>query len=116
MPPPPIDRIASGVHESLGKRLRHVLKISEVGVITFAFPCQKRVQRMMEIIVPLRVESVSSKLRWTDDTRIVRRTFGDDIDAAIERRPLFMDGLGKLFEEIQSGVIENGMDRIEAKR
>src|SRR5712672_834095 len=71
---------------------------------------------MMKVVIPLRVESVSSEFRWSNDTGIVERAFGDDIHAAIECRPLFMHGFGEFFEEIQRRMIENGVNRIEAKR
>src|SRR5205807_2236108 len=95
--------------------LRHVLKIAEVDVIALTLPGQKSVQRMMKVIVPLRVESVSAQLRWTNHARVIQRAFGDDIRAAIERPALFVDCFGKLFEKVQCGVIENRMDGIETK-
>ena len=91
----------------------HVLKIAEINVVTGSFFGQQRVQRVVKIIVPLRVEPVSAKLCGPDQPGIVERAFSDDIDAAIERSALFMDGFRQFFQKIQRGVIEDGMNGVE---
>src|SRR5580700_975956 len=70
---------------------------------------------MMKVVVPLRVESVSAQFRWPNHPGIVERALRDDVDTAIERRVLLVDGGAKLLQKVQCGVIDNRMDCIETK-
>src|SRR5262249_43817914 len=110
-----IYRIVTGIHETLRERLCHVLKMTEVCVVALAFPGQQRVQRMMKIIVPLRIEAISSKLLGANDTRVVQRAFRDDVGPAIQLRAALMHGLADLLEKVQSGVVENRVNCVESQ-
>ena len=71
---------------------------------------------MMKVIVPLCVQAVSAQFGWPDDPRVVECALRDHIHPPIQRGALLMDTFGKLFEEVQCGVIENRVNRVEPQR
>src|SRR5437762_11048199 len=70
----------------------------------------------MKVVVPLRIEAVASKLHGPNQTRIIQGAFRNDMNTTIERGPLFVHRIAKFFEEVQRGVIENGVHGVQAKR
>src|SRR2546426_5113129 len=109
-------RVTSRVNEAFGKRLRHVLEITEVYVVSLPLPGEQRVQRVMKVVIPLRIESISAQLTGPDQAGVVQRAFGDDIDAAIEVYASLMNSFRELFQNVHCGVIEDGVDCIQTQR
>ena len=70
----------------------------------------------MEIIIPLRVETITAKFRRAYYSRIVQRALSDDIHAPVERRSLLMHGFSQLFQKVQCRVIEYGVYGIQPER
>src|SRR5215475_7924806 len=95
-----VDGIAAGIDETLRKCLSHMLEIAEIDVITLALSRQQCVHRVMEVIVPLRIEAVSTEFGRSNNASIVKGTFGNHIYAAIQTRAARVDGIGKLFQNI----------------
>ena len=60
-----------------------MFEAAEIGVVAGSFAGDQRVQRMVKIVVPLRVEAVSTKLLRPNETSIVECTFCNDANAAI---------------------------------
>ena len=101
------------IDKAFRKGLRHMSKAAEVHVVTFTLAGQQRVQRVMEVIVPLRVEAVPAQFGRANHARIIQRALRNDIYSAIQRSALLVHGLGQFFEKVQRRVIENRMDRIQ---
>src|SRR5437762_10029868 len=68
---------------------------------------------MMEVIIPLRVQTVTPKFRLPYHTSIVQRAFGDHVHAPVESRSLYMHGRGEFFQKVQCGMIQYGVDGIQ---
>src|SRR5690349_11046792 len=75
-----VDGIPARINKTFGKSLRHMLKAAEVGIVTLAFFRQQGVQRMMKVVVPLRVEAVTAKFLWANQPGIVEGAFGNRIN------------------------------------
>src|SRR5919109_5007291 len=71
---------------------------------------------MMKIIVPLSIEAVTAQLRRPNQACVVQGAFRNDTHPAVQTGCTLVYRLAEFFQNIQSGVIENGVNRIEAKR
>src|SRR5437870_12290915 len=90
-----------------------MLKVAEVGVVTFAFSRQQCMKGMMKIVIPLSVQAISAQLRWPDNACIVERAFGDYVHSPGQRRALRVHAFSKCFGKFQCRVVQNGMECIE---
>src|SRR5947199_9026307 len=92
-----------------------MLEIAEVDVVASSLSRQQRVQRMMEVIVPLRIKSVPAQLRRTNDTGVVQRAFSNHIRSPIQLGSSLVDGIAELFQKVQCGMIQDCVHGIEAQ-
>ena len=53
----------------------------------------------MKIIVPLRIQSVSSQFPRADQARVVKVAFGNEIDLTVEAFGMLLNREGQLFEK-----------------
>jgi hypothetical protein len=79
--------VASRVHEGLSQRGAEIGRTVEVLVVSERLTRHERVQRVVEVIVPLRVEPVASFVPPADETRIVAVALGDhpQVTVGLER-------------------------------
>jgi hypothetical protein len=56
-------------------------------------------ERVVKIIVPLRVQSVSSQFPRADQARVVKVAFGNEIDLTVEAFSMLLNREGQLFEK-----------------
>src|SRR5690348_8934072 len=77
--------IAAVVYVPLHNRLTQILDPPEVAQVTAARPGENRVERMMKIIAPLRVESITADVGRVDDACVVQVAFRDEICRTAKR-------------------------------
>ena len=65
------------VRESLAIRQREIGDGAEVGVVAVAFAGEHRVQRVVEVVVPLRVAADAVRVLRGDEAGVVRRALRD---------------------------------------
>src|SRR4051812_3790090 len=61
---------------------RNVFERAEVLVVAGALAGKQTVQRVVNIIAPLSVETKTTEIRWTNDARIVQVTLGNQHEMA----------------------------------
>src|SRR5689334_22625371 len=84
MQPIPMLRIDTVVDESLMQCFRQLLERTEIFVIAFRLACENSVQRMMEIIAPLRVHTQSASVGAGHNTWIVQIALGNQNQLSAE--------------------------------
>src|SRR5579863_1837194 len=89
---------------------------SEVGVVTAVFPRQKRVHRVMEVVAPLRVHSISSMLGIAQDSGIVQIALGNQIQTPPKTRRQICYERFQLLQKMPGAKVENPVDRVQAQR
>ena len=78
MAPAPAGRLLPVVHERVLQRLLQIGHGPEIGVVAVALTGEDRVDRVMEVVAPLRVDAVAAALARRDDTRVVQVALGDE--------------------------------------
>jgi hypothetical protein len=102
-------------NESLLKGLNQLTGITEILIIPISLFRQKGVKRMVEIIVPLSIQSVSS-LPWRlKDSNIVQIAFGDHHEVAAQLLCLAVNRVAQLMEDMPGTEIEDPVHGIEAE-
>ena len=77
MASPPMRGMPAGINESVLEGGRQVGKLSEILIVAGSFSGEDRMERMVKIITPLRVQSISTFRRWSDDPAVVQIAFSD---------------------------------------
>ena len=68
----------SGVDESFSKSLRQLTDISKILIISVPFLLEEGMEAVVEIVIPLGIETISSFFRWVDDPDIIEIAFCDE--------------------------------------
>src|SRR5262245_35670911 len=80
---PPVEGVLARIDEALAEGLCQMLDPAEVLVISQPLPCDQGVERMMKIVVPLRVEASASEFAWEQEAGVVQVAFRDQIEPPI---------------------------------
>jgi hypothetical protein len=114
--PSPSERgIPAVKNESLSKGLHQLTDITEILIIPAPLFRQKSVKRVVEIIIPLSIQAVSS-LPWRlNDPNIVQVAFGDHHEVVAQLLRLAMNRLAYLIEDMLGTEIKDPVNTIEAK-
>jgi hypothetical protein len=83
----------AGVNESFLKSLRQLVDIPKILIIPVPFFCKKGVKTVVEILIPLGIQTISSFSRWIDDPGIIEIAFRDDRNRALEEHGLPVNSL-----------------------
>src|ERR1700688_2554418 len=113
--PPTIARVDSVVDKCAGQSLRQVGQRAEILVVAVALSGEECMQRVMEILVPLRIESVAAGLAGYDDPRLVEVTLGDQNQMAAERSCEDLDFGGELLEKMDRAGVEERVHGVDAQ-
>src|SRR5512146_3010159 len=70
---------------------------------------------MVEVVIPLSVESVSALRGSSNHPGIVAGAFSDDEDLSLESGDLTVHGLGELPQDVVGAEIIHPVDRIQTK-
>ena len=98
-------RVPPRVDERVAIRGSEVLHASVVGVVLLALAGEQRVQRVMEVVAPLRVAVDAAAVLRRDEPRVVGRALGDDPDVAAFTRRARVHRVDELFDErVGAGV------------
>src|SRR5258705_479300 len=109
MPPRAMRRISPLVHISLAQRDRHVFQTSKIRVVAVGLAGEEPVYGVMEIVGPVRVQSVAAPRRRAHQPRIVEIALGDEHEAAAEFGAQLPDGSRQFFEHMDGVETENSM-------
>ena len=109
-----IGAVNSVVDERPIEGLDDLLGAAEVGEIAPAFAGQQGVHGMVEIVAPLRVESVTSRLRRIEQAHVVQIALGNDVHAAAEPPGLFVGRLLDLPQDVPRAAVIDRVDRVES--
>src|SRR5688572_22573065 len=88
---------------------------AEIGIVTIALAGEHSMQRMMEIIAPLGVDTVTADLLGADDFRIVEIALGDHDQMPAALGLQFDHLAGQLFKKMGSRGVDQRVHRIEAQ-
>src|SRR5436309_1513315 len=93
-------RVPAVIDEPLTECLTQVFDASKVAIVSGAFAGKQCVYRMVEIVAPLRVKSITAALDWPQHPRIVAIAFRDHIHAPVQLPSTFMDGFAKFLQNV----------------
>ena len=108
-------RVPAPVHPSGRERCRDVVELAEILVVAGGLAGEGSVQRVVEVVGPLRVHAQPVGLARADHARVVEVTLGDR-----EQRPAELGGqgadlLGDLRQDVEGGGVDDRVDGVEAK-
>jgi hypothetical protein len=78
--PPPKRRILTAVNKSLSKGLNQLGDMAKILIVSMAFFGQERVEAVMEIIIPLGVQAISSFSGAINDSYVIQIALSDEHD------------------------------------
>ena len=107
-----VRRILARVHEPLAVRLRDVLERPEVLVVALTFAGEIRVQGVVEVVRPLRVQTQPAVVAGRGDTPVVLIGLGDQQELPVVR----IRGLRQLLQERPGGLVHDPVDGVEPQR
>ena len=116
VPALPVCGVLPGIDEPVGERPAQVSDAAEVAVVPVPFPRQERVERVVEVVAPLRVEAVPSFVPGRDDPRVVQVALRDQVNHPALLLPEVPHGPGELGEERGGAEVHDAVDRVEAQR
>ena len=115
MSTPPRRGIRPRIDKALDKGLGKILNTSEIFIVPGSFIGKKRVERMMEIVVPLGIQPITTQFLRANQPCVVQITLGNDIDPAIKPLGLRMHRTSQFLQKMECGKVENPVNRIEAQ-
>src|SRR5712671_1402972 len=113
MSPSAIIGVTAVVNPSLPERLGKIGDRSEIGIIAGALRGQNSIQRVMEIVTPLRTQAVTTEFGSPHELRIVEVAFGDQYEAAAAFLFEQRDFAGKLLEKMDRRQVNDCVHRID---
>src|SRR5689334_15732863 len=111
--PPAIIRILSLLAPSIAKNRGQMTHAAEIGIIAGCFAGEKRMHRVMEIIAPLRGQSVSALFAGQQDSRVVQIALRHHVEVASEPFPRKLNLLLKLSQNMQGPKIVDTVNGVE---
>src|SRR4030095_8274179 len=98
--------VAAFVDEAGAQRGGDIGDAAEVGVVPAPLAAEQPVQRMVEIVVPLRLEPIAAERARAAEARIVEVALGDQYELAAELALQGFDLQGELLEEVHRRLVE----------
>src|SRR5206468_12245557 len=109
-------RVLADVEVAGGEDMREVADFAEARVVTVLLAGEEDVQRVVEVVAPLRVEAEAEARGGGDDARVVEIALRDRPDAAAETLGAFAHGGREVLQERLGGVIDDGVHGVDAQR
>src|SRR5579863_4040326 len=109
-------RVLAAEVPTVVQRCRQGRQTNEVRVITAIFFGKQRMNRMMEVIRPLRIEAVSTVFRVMQEPRIVEIGLRDEMEGPSQAKRKLRDVAFELREKVAGTEIENSVHGIKAER
>src|SRR5258708_2563775 len=103
MHPPATLRICAVVDEAAPKALRDLRDRTEVTQVAGRLAGEDGVERVMKIVVPLRVQSIATRFARRDDSRLVEIAFRDHHEVAPQLSFELIDLRAELLEKVNRG-------------
>ena len=88
---------------------------AEVGVVALGLPGERRVQGVVDVVAPLRVQPVAAGLARRDQPRVVEVRLGDEGQRAAQVRRQRRHVLRHLLEQVGRPGVAQGVDGVEAQ-
>ena len=111
----PMPRVLTCVHECLEQRCTNLVRAAEVLVITLLLTGEQGVQRVVKIVVPLRIQAVPSPLALAHEARVIAVALGDHPEVAAELGRQLIHARGDRLEDVQGRGIDDRVHRVEAQ-
>src|SRR6185295_10718925 len=102
----PEARVLTGVDPGAGEGGGELSQAAEVGVVAGPLAGEDGVQRVVEVVAPLRVEAVAADGGLANDPRVVEVALRDHEQITTERAGELRDARAQRFEEMGRGGVE----------
>src|SRR5579871_5864612 len=106
-------RVTAVVNPCVLQSLGEISYCAKVGIITSTLPCQDRMQRMMEIIAPLRVDPIAAEFARFHDPGVIEVAFGDQYQPPAKLTLQSSDFARELFKEMDCRRIDHRVHRVD---
>jgi hypothetical protein len=103
------------VHKSFPKGLSQLFDLSKVLVISISFSGEKRMKAVVQIVIPLGIQSIASFLGRIDDPDVVKIAFGDHPNRTTQFLYLLVNGFPDFVQDVLGTKIEDAMDGVDSK-
>src|SRR5262250_2687367 len=107
-------RIFSRVDETFPVSFHELLEVAIILIIAALLGRERGAQRMMEVIIPLGIETKTAEFTSADQAGVIGGAFGKEHQATVEVLGLFSYGITELFKKSEGRMVENRMYSIEA--
>ena len=108
-------RIDTVIHESASKSFRQVRDRAEIGQVASTLASQDRMQRVMKIVIPLRIKTIATCFSRRYDSRIVEIAFRYHDEMAANDCFQLADRGAQLLEKVNRRRVEDRMDRVDTQ-
>src|ERR1700692_1083634 len=98
-----MSRVLARVDECLEQRGADLVGAAEVLVIALSLSGEQSVQRVVKVVVPLRMQAVTPTLTVAHQSRVIAVALGDDPELAVEFNRQLIDASGDRLEDVQRG-------------
>src|ERR1700732_5390400 len=75
-----VNGVLAGVNGTFSESLSQLRNPAEIGVISVSLAGQRRVDGMMEIVIPLGIQAHSARLRRPEDASVIPVAFHDHVE------------------------------------
>src|SRR5580698_7719933 len=106
-------RVMAVVNPCVLQGLGEISDCAKVGIVTNTLSCQHRMQRVMEIIAPLRVDPVAAEFARFHEPGIVEVAFRDQYQPATKLTLQSSDFARELFKEMDCRRIDHRVHRVD---
>src|SRR5882757_5508303 len=112
---PPTFRIDTVVRETSSKSFRQLRDGAEIGQVAGTLVSQDGMQRVMKIVIPLRIEAIAACFARRDDSRLIEIALRYHDKVTTERGLQLADLGAQLLEKMNRRGVEDRMDRIDTQ-
>jgi hypothetical protein len=112
---PPVLRVLAGVGEAFIDGAHQMVKLAEVVVVAAAFGCEQCMYGVMEVVAPLGIQRVATRVTRTDDARIVQVALGDELDSSPRTLRVRLHMLLQLRQNVMGTEVEDPVDGVDTQ-
>src|ERR1700730_1647352 len=114
--PSPVSRVPPVKYKSFADGLSQIGNRAEIHQKTLFLPGEQSIERMMKVVVPLRIQGVASHRTGINNADVFEIALRDHPGLAIKPACLILECLRQFLEDVTSAEVVNAMYGIQAKR
>jgi hypothetical protein len=112
---PTVLGILTRIYEAFAKGLDKVLDVAEVLIVSCSLPSQQGVNAVVKVIIPLRIETVSSEIHMPNETGVLKVALRNEIDSSVQPLCFVVHCHGEFLQKRLGGSIHDTVDGVDSE-